>query len=161
MEQDKELEGFLVWCGKEHEKFVDSVVVQKWGPEMVRAATAILVVYERMKLRLRSPLYKPYLGVALAFPADWAGLSITIGRNTCRWEIFTDVQAFLDYVASPARLPVGVNRFCFFSWDEVLTALQGDEKENRQLHIMADSISWCLVGIGGVKLNTAQAELPF
>jgi hypothetical protein len=104
--------------------------------------------------------YKPLLAVRLEFPPDWEMVSIVIGADACSFTAWTHADSAGRY--ANAALP-GV--FCFFHFEEIINALQGPEKENRQLHVMADLVSWYCkgVGIGGPLKggNKNQNELPF
>lgn len=156
MPHDPELEGFLKAVSSQRDEFVNAVNAQNWNTQLRMAAESILIFYDQLKDRIQKPLYKPLLGPKTAFPVEWAGIMVVIDSYYCNYSVFTDAAA----LASLAALPTGLlQKHFFFSWDELQAALAGPERENRQLHVMADLVSWYCVGKGGVQLPNSQLEI--
>ncbi len=157
MQQNEQLDTFLQWCSRERDTLCKITLGQQWNAKQRLAVEQFIACFDELRAQLRKPLYKPLLATKLEFPAGWAALAISFSPGWCCWYKFSDVDAFTAYMESAA--PPGNTKLGFFTWDELHNALLGPEKENRQLHVMADLISWYCIGTNGVQLNTSQLEI--
>lgn len=158
MPEDKELETFMRYCSNAQDAFKKETLAQHWNAKQRLVVEQFMVAFDSLKDRIRKPLYKPLLATKLEFPPGWFGVQIVLKKDQCVFVAHTNP---LNFHSQQQLYGSDKGIFFFFHWDELHTALLTDEKENRQLHVMADLISWYCIGTNGVQLPTLQTELPF
>lgn len=97
---------------------------------------------------MTEPNYSPLMSYRLAFPPDWIGIHIWLRPTGAEWDGWKTEHMF-SYFNILSETTVDGRVFTFKSWEELQNCLKGPQRGNRQLHIIADLISWHLI------------ELPF